>query len=79
MPTGGWISKFAFENNALAADAVGRTAMEDGFIQNAKLDTDAVGATSKIADGIITAAKFTNYANQAGYYGRSTYGDSVYS
>jgi len=42
----GWIHKFAFQDNALAADAAGRAAMEDGYLTNAK-----------IADGVITLDK----------------------
>lgn len=75
----GWISKWAFEENALAADAIGRAAMEDEFIQNAKLADGAVGATAKMADSIITAAKFTGQANLAGYYGAGNYGYTVYA
>jgi hypothetical protein len=78
MAEKGWVSKWAFQDDALSADDLGRAAMADGFIQNAKLDTGAVGATDKVADGIITAAKFTSQANNCAWYGYNTYGDAVY-
>lgn len=44
----GWITSDAFANNALAADAKGRSAMQDGFIQ-----------TAKVADEQVTDAKLS--------------------
>ena len=67
MPEKGWISKHAFEDNALSADTTGRAAMEDGFITNAK-----------IADSTITAAKLAARAALAGYYGIHNYGQCYY-
>jgi len=67
----GWISKWAMMVNALAADAIGRQAIEDGyfsadatmrakfadsFVNAAKLAADAV-TTAKILDANVTAAK----------------------
>ena len=52
--------------------------MADDYIQNAKLEDGAVGATAKLADSIITAAKFTSQANNCAWYGYNTYGDAVY-
>lgn len=67
----GWISKWAFQIGALAADIVGRQAIADayfaatatmrakfadGFINAAKLASNAV-TTIKIAAGAVTAAK----------------------
>ena len=49
MPAHGWINKFAFEDNALTADALGRAAMEDGYIQN-----------QKVEDGTLTVAKLSS-------------------
>ena len=64
----GWIHKYAFQVSALAADATGRSAMQDGFIQN-----------SKIADGQITASKLANgKVLQAGTYGYAKYGSNYY-
>lgn len=36
MATKGWISPYAFQDNALSADALGRAAMQDGFLTNEK-------------------------------------------
>ena len=67
----GWLSKWAFQVAALAADAIGRQAIEDAFfaataamrakfadsfINAAKLATDAV-ETAKILNSNVTAAK----------------------
>ena len=67
----GWISRWAFMVGALAADVIGRQAIEDGyfaataamrakfadsFIDAAKLASDAV-ITAKILDANVTAAK----------------------
>lgn len=38
MADKGWISKHAFRNNALARDSMGRSAMEDGFVDDEKLE-----------------------------------------
>lgn len=63
----GWIHKFAFVANALATDATGRQAMQDGYIENAK-----------IADTTITAAKMASGALITGIYGTAIYGTSIY-
>ena len=67
----GWLSKWAFQINALAADSFGRQAIEDaffaataemrakfadGFINTAKLADDAI-ETAKILDRTVTAVK----------------------
>jgi len=79
MATNGWISVYALQDGALSADTLGRAVMADEFVNNAKLADDAVGATAKIADGIITAAKFTNQANMCGYYGYANWGYFVWA
>lgn len=38
MALKGWISKWAFQNNALSRDTMGRAAMEDGFVNDDKLE-----------------------------------------
>ena len=38
MAKKGWISPYAFQNNALSRDELGRLAMEDGFVNDEKLD-----------------------------------------
>lgn len=38
MADKGWISKWAFQNDSLKADSIGRTAMEDGFTTIAKVE-----------------------------------------
>lgn len=63
----GWIHKFAFQDNALAADTDGRAAMEDGFLTNAK-----------IADTQITAAKMASGAFITGIYGTALYDTHLY-
>jgi len=37
MADKGWISPYAFQNNALSKDTLGRSAMEDGFLTEVKL------------------------------------------
>ena len=78
-PENGWISTPAMQDDCLSADATGRAIMQDEFVNNAKLADGAVGATAKLADAIITAAKFTGQANNAGYYGTAAYGYVVYA
>ena len=80
----GWLSKYAFQVDALAADAVGRAAIADAFFaataaMRAKFADGFINA-AKIADGVITAAKFdtATRANIAGWYDLSEYGRSVY-
>lgn len=63
----GWMPKWGFQTDSLAADSIGRQAMADGFIQNAKIDT-----------GTITASKFAAKALMSGIYGFSTYGAAFY-
>ncbi len=48
MAEKGWIHKYAFENNALSADAEGRKAMQDGY-----LTTEKIAATVRAADLIL--------------------------
>lgn len=67
MAVNGWIHKYAFEDNALSADTTGRAAMEDGYIQNAK-----------IADSTITPAKTSSGFFIAGIYGVGLYGTVTY-
>jgi len=63
----GWIHRFAFEDEALSAETVGRAAMQDSYITNAKIN-----------NGEITAGKLAPKAAAAGYYGISTYGNCYY-
>jgi len=72
MADKGWISKYAFEDKALAADATGRAAMEDGFFEA----TAAMRA--KFADGFITVGKVTPLAVVTGVYGACMYGHAIY-
>ena len=37
MAVKGWIHRYAFEDNALSADTVGRDAMQDGYVTGAKI------------------------------------------
>jgi len=68
MAEKGWLSKYAFQNEALAKDSVGRSAMEDQFVN-----------TAKIEDGAITLAKFNSaLILYTGVYGYSHYGSAVY-
>ena len=67
MPTGGWISVHAYQDDSLEANANGRAAMQDGYIVNAKIN-----------DATITAAKLASGVGFAGYYGLSTYGNAFY-
>mgnify|MGYP001559086482 CR=1 FL=1 len=69
MADKGWIHKFAFENNALSADTDGRAAMQDSYIQNAKIADSQITAT-KLASGNVLAT---------GVYGSSRYGNCVYA
>ncbi len=63
----GWIHKFAFQNSALSADTVGREAMEDQYLQNAK-----------IADATITPTKVASGFFITGIYGVGLYDTAVY-
>ncbi len=68
MADGGWIGKQAFQNGALAADSVGRSAMASNYVQ-----------TAHIADGQITYAKLANAVMvHVGVYDLSFYGMAVY-
>ena len=74
----GWISKWAFQLNALAADAVGRQAIEDAFF------AATAAMRAKFADEFINAAKLATDATTVtkfhiGIYGLSEYGRSVYN
>ena len=89
----GWLSRWAFQVNALAADAVGRQAIEDAFfeataamrakfadsfVNAAKLDADAV-TTAKIANLAITIAKLVSpKLLYIGLYDYAEYDRSVY-
>ena len=52
MAEKGWIPKWAFEDNALSADTVGRAAMQDGYIQNAKI-ADATIEVDKLSASLL--------------------------
>ena len=52
MPEKGFISKWSFQDNALAADADGRAAMQDGYIQNAKI-ADATIEVDKLSASLL--------------------------
>ena len=52
MPTGGWITKYAFADNALSADTDGRAAMEDGYLTNVKL-ADATIDVAKLSSTLL--------------------------
>lgn len=69
MADKGWISKHALQNDALSADTEGRSAVEDGFLTNAKIAADQITA-SKLASGKVLVA---------GVYGVSTYGYCYYA
>jgi len=55
----GWISNWAFQEDALSSDARGRLAMEDGYVNEAKLDALAVSeakiAALSVSEGKIAA------------------------
>ena len=90
----GWLSRWAFMVNALAADAIGRQAIEDAFfsadatmrakfadsfINAAKLAAGAV-TTAKIADSAITSVKLSSaLVPYIGVYGYGEYGRCVYN
>lgn len=67
MAERGWIHKFAFEDDALSADTDGRSAMQDSYLQNAK-----------VQDGTLTAVKTATSFFLTGVYGIGTYGTSTY-
>jgi len=70
MAENGWIHKYAFENNALSKDDIGRSAMEDGFFN-----------TKKIEDKAITDAKLdvsAILASHSGVYDLSQYDACLY-
>jgi len=67
MAEKGWIHKYAFQDDALAADNYGRDAMEDGYLQNAKIE-----------DQTITIGKLAVGALMTGQYGISVYGTGTY-
>ena len=69
MAEKGWITVYALEDNALSANTLGRAAMQDGFLTNAK-----------IADTQITAGKFASgKVLSTGVYDGSTYGIYFYA
>ena len=63
----GWVTKWAYEEDSLSADTLGRLAMEDGYLQNAK-----------IANSTITATKVTSGFFVTGIYGIGIYGTATY-
>jgi len=65
----GWISKQALKNDALSADSEGRSAMEDGFLTNAKIAADQITA-SKLSSGKVLSAIV---------YGVTKYGSHYYA
>jgi len=50
----GWIHKFAFQNDALSADTVGREAMQDGYVTGTKI----ASATIEVANLSATLLKY---------------------
>lgn len=69
MAEKGWIHKFAFENDALSADTVGRQAMADSFLTNEKIAASQI-TFSKLANGKVLAT---------GVYDTSVYGGCYYA
>ena len=65
MPGAGWISKWAFEDNALAADTDGRAAMEDGYITGAKIAdaTIDIGKLSTTLLGLLLPVGRIDYSS----------------
>ena len=52
----GWISRWAFQVNALSADVIGRQAIEDRYIQAAKLDQPTIEGVNGIGFRVCRAA-----------------------
>lgn len=83
MTKGGWITKYAFADNALSNDADGHSAMEDGYLSadaegRAKMAASFINA-DKIADGAVTLAKLSSAKMlYTGVYGYAAYGAAVY-
>ena len=67
MAEKGWIHRDAFQDNALSSDTGGRAAMQDGYVQNDKIE-DATITITKLAAGTLLT----------GQYGISIYGTGVY-
>lgn len=63
MAVKGWIHKYAFENDALSADADGRLAMADGFLTNAKI-ADAQITIDKMASSFLLALAVTGRVDE---------------
>lgn len=63
MANQGWIHKFAFENDALSADTVGRQAMQDEFVTNAKIAV----ATIEVSRLSVTLLKYLLSAARVDY------------
>ena len=80
----GWISKWAFHVAALAADAIGRQAIEDAYFSadatmRAKFADSFINA-AKIADSAITSEKLSSaLVPYIGVYGYGEYGRCVYN
>lgn len=66
----GWLSKFAFQIGALAADSVGREAMADAYFS-----ADAT-MRAKFADSFITLAKLIDGILSADATGRAKMADN---
>ena len=44
----GWLSRYAFQRDALSADSIGREAMADGYVTAAKLAASAINSLSHV-------------------------------
>ena len=83
MVDGGWIGKYAFQDDALAADDIGRAAIADEFFaatagMRAKFE-DGFITNSQIADSTIELAKLaSSKLLRTGVYGLTSYGSAVY-
>lgn len=58
MADKGWIGPYAFENDALSANTLGRSAMADGFLTNAKIAESTI-TLAKMADSFLLAFAVT--------------------
>jgi len=79
----GWLSKWAFQVDSLAADVIGRQAIEDAYFaatteMRAKFADSFINA-AKIADAAITQAKLESAKlGYIGVYGIGQYGTCLY-
>ena len=74
----GWLSKWAFQINSLAADSFGRQAIEDAFF------AATAEMRAKFADSFVNAAKLASDAGTltkfyTGVYEYAEYGRCVYA